>query len=123
MILELPLSLAVDAVTFGARNTTTLLARTLEVPPVKVKVLAPDYIKEELTLVEPVHTYRTQKIYEIWKLFLKKVQNEPNEAYIIISADYNTNGYGQGAWDNLKYEGFYTTIKEAENEIEGYLKP
>lgn len=48
--------------------------------------------------------------------------NEPNEAYIIISANYNVHGYGLGEWDGLRYRGFYTTLQEAENEIDGYLK-
>ena len=122
-ILEIPLSLSVDMITFGARNASTLLARTLEVPPVKVKVLEPIKGKEDPTLVEPIHPYRSQTVYEIWKLYLNRIKGGPNEAYIVISASYNTHGYGQGRWDDLQYEGFYTTIEEAENEINGYLKP
>lgn len=120
--MEIPLSISLDAITFGARNTTTLLARTLEVPPVKIKALEPIMQEEELTLVEAIHPYRTQKIFEIWKLFLNKIKNEINEAYIVISANYNISGYNEGKWDNLAYNGFYTTLHEAENEIEGYLK-
>lgn len=122
-ILEIPLSLSVDAVTFGSRNVTILLARTLEVPPVKIKVIQPNKQEDELALVEPIHPYRTQIIYEIWKLYLNRLRDEPNEAYIVISANYNIHGYGQGEWDTLRYCGFYTTIKEAENEIDGYLRP
>lgn len=122
-ILEIPLSIAVDAVTFGARNTTTLLGRTLEVPPVKIKVLEPNMNDDELALVEPIHPYRTQIVFEIWKLYLTREKGEQNEAYIVISANYNTHGYRQGEWDTLRYCGFYTTLQEAENEINGYLKP
>ena len=121
-ILEIPLSVAINALTFAARNVTNLLARTLEVPPVKIKVFKPDKGKEELSLVEPVHPYRMQEVYEIWKLYLNRIPNEQNEAYIVISANYTTNGYGKGTWDNIQYNGFYTTAAEAENEIYGYIK-
>lgn len=116
------MSFSVDAVSLGARNTTTLLGRTLEVPPVKIKVLEPDQEKLELSLVEPIKPYRTQQVFEIWKLYFARIQGEPNEAYMVISANYNTRGYNQGKWDHLQYCGFYTTIEEAENEIQGYLK-
>ena len=116
------MSISLDAISLGAQNTTTLLDRTLEVPPVKIKVLEPDPQKEELALVEPIKPYRTQIVFEIWKLYLNRMPNEPDEAYIIISANYNTHSYGQGNWDNLQYCGFYTTAEEAENEIYGYLR-
>lgn len=98
------------------------MARTLEVPPAKVKVIQQNDVSDDLLLVEPIHPYRTQTVYEIWKLYLKPMTNEPNEAYVIISANYNIHGYGLGEWDGLRYRGFYTTLQEAENEIDGYLK-
>ena len=71
--------------------------------------------------MEPIKPYKNKCIYEIWRLYLDNY-SEASEAYIVISANYKTSGYGKGDWNNLQYEGFYTTIEEAENEIEGYLK-
>ena len=79
--------------------------------------------KKKLSLIEPIHPYKTQVIYEIWRLYLDYRKDDANEAYIVISASYKTSGYGKGEWENLQYDGFYTTIEEAENEINGYLKP
>lgn len=73
-------------------------------------------------MLEPVRPYKLQTIYEIWRLYLNYRTNDANEAYIVISANYRTSGYGKGEWENLQYEGFYTTIEEAENEINGYIK-
>ena len=53
---------------------------------------------------------------------MNRLKNEPNEAYIVISANYDSHNFGQGKWNNLNYCGFYMTIEEAENEINGYLK-
>lgn len=121
-LLEIPLYISLDAISFGAKNVTTLLGRSLRVPPSKVKVLEPVEDTNELALLEPIHPYKMQTIFEIWKLYLDYCKDDTNEAYIVISANYKTSGYGKGTWENLQYEGFYTTIEEAENEIDGYLK-
>ena len=73
-------------------------------------------------MVEPIHPYREQIVYEIWKLYLERIEEESDEAYVVISAVYVTSGYGNGTWKNVRYNGFYTTAEEAEAEIYGYIK-
>jgi hypothetical protein len=121
-IASIPLSAVLDVISFASRNVSILMNRKLEVPPVLIKVVQPTMQDEELALIEPVHPDRKQIVYEIWKVFLNKEEDNINQVYIIISADYDYQGYGQGEWNNLQYNGFYSTVAEAENEINGYLQ-
>ena len=52
---------------------------------------------------------------------IEKIEDEVNEVYVVISADYDFDGYNLGEWNNIQYNGFYTTANDAENEIYGYL--
>ena len=95
--------------------------RRLEVPPALIKIIQPSNKELEQVIMEPVHPVQKNIIYEIWKLYLEKIEDEVNEVYVVISADYDFDGYNLGEWNNIQYNGFYTTANDAENEIYGYL--
>lgn len=120
--------LVIDAISEASRNVAILLSRDLEHPPIPIAsvkkqgdtTMAPKN-NEEMTFQfeEPKSEV---KVFEVWKVFLTENEEELDEVYVIISADYNVEGYKKGKWSNIKYRGFYTTKLEAVNEINGYLR-
>jgi hypothetical protein len=62
------------------------------------------------------------KVYEVWKAFIEENHEEINEAYIVISANFLAEEYKRGNWSDVEYRGCYTTLQEAVNEIDGYLR-
>ena len=65
---------------------------------------------------------RKTKFYEIWKVFLEENEDEISVAYVALSADFFAKKYKNGKFTNVKFRGFYTTLQEAKNEIDGYLR-
>ena len=99
-----------------------LTSRRLDVPPILVKTVEKEPIKNTDAIMEPIHPYFKRHIYEIWKLYLEDVDNTGiNEVYILVSAKYKVSGYEQGTWEEFQYNGFYTTENEAEQMIDSML--
>ena len=99
-----------------------LTSRRLDVPPVLVKTVEKEPIKNTDVIMEPIHPYFKRHIYEIWKLYLEDVDNTGiNEVYILVSAKYKVSGYEHGTWEEFQYNGFYTTENEAEQMIDSML--
>lgn len=117
--------LVIDAISQASRNVSILLNRKLEVPPVPLKTVrknedsnVPEVDTPIYRAVEPLNII---KVYEIWQVFLEKNKDDLDNVFIILSGEATLQGYRNAKWSNIKYEGFYTTIEEAQNEISGYL--
>lgn len=126
MIENIPLDLVLDALSRGAHDVVAMMRDPLRVPPVLVKTVRkqsnpnasdsenlPSYFKLPENVVG---------VFEIWKVFLDNRRWWSEFAYVVVSADYVSKGYGRGTWRNVEYRGFYTTLEEAQNEIDGYLR-
>lgn len=119
--------MVMDALSIASRSVSQLLSLRLEVPPVPLKTVKkqnPEDINnsnDELPAGFKVPAHKDE-IFEIWKVFLEENEEDINEAYVILSADYRSQGYKVGKWENVEYRGFYTTLEEAQNEISGYLR-
>jgi hypothetical protein len=123
----LPLNLVLDALSVASHNVAALMTRNLEVPPVPVEtVKKQDNNQAENPNQEIPKGFRLPKniveVFEVWKVFVEQERNQTNEAYVVLSADHVVEGYQQGEWENVEYRGFYTTLEEAKNEINGYLR-
>ncbi|MDF2534304.1 MAG: hypothetical protein K0R18_461 [Bacillales bacterium] len=123
----MPLNLVLDALSVASHNVAALMTRNLEVPPVPVEtVKKQDNNQAENPNQEIPKGFRLPKniveVFEVWKVFVEQERNQTNEAYVVLSADHVVEGYQQGEWENVEYRGFYTTLEEAKNEINGYLR-
>jgi len=114
-----------DSISQAAQNVSILLNRKLQTVPIPIKSIK----KQGDTNVENTDfgVYKNLiptsivEVYEIWKIFLERNDSNLNYVFVILSADNTLQGCKNGIWSNIKYRGFYTTIEEALNEIEGYL--
>ena len=119
--------MVLDAISQAARNVSILFNRNLEVPPVPIKFIRKqddtNVGEIEVPLYTAIEPLNIVKVYEVWKVYL--VQNNDNDidhVYVVITADYTLQGYKNGSWSQVQYDGFYTTVEEAQNEISGYLR-
>ncbi|MNC06191.1 hypothetical protein D3C81_1133250 [compost metagenome] len=123
----IPLNQVMDALSIASKSVSYLLSLKLEVPPIPLKTVKkqnPGDIadsKTELPEGFKIPSKKT-KVYEIWKVFLEENDDEIDEAWVILSAEYLSKGYAGGKWEDVQYRGFYTTLEEAQNEISGYLR-
>lgn len=114
-----------DAISLAARNVSILLNRKLEVPPVPIKSVRKQdqsnitETNSPYSFLEPTNIV---KVYEIWKVYLEENKDNIEEVFVTLSGDYTLRGYRNGVWSNIMYEGFYTTVEEALNEISAYLE-
>ncbi len=117
----------IDVLSIASKSVSELLSLKLEVPPIpidSVKKQDPANIKEENEKIPKGFILPRNKIavYEIWKVFFEENKKEIPTAYVVLSADFVAEEYKNGKWENVEYRGFYTTIREAKNEISGYLR-
>lgn len=61
------------------------------------------------------------KVYNIYEIVLNENIEDLYSIFVVISADNIVKGYNNDEWRNIKYCGFYTTIQEARNQINGYI--
>lgn len=102
-----------------------MLNRKLSIPPIPIKTVR----KNDNNISSPVDTEIYQaiqkinkvKVYEVWKVFLEENEDELNEIFVILAADAIVDGYKKIQWNNVSYEGFYTTVEEAKNQIISYI--
>lgn len=118
--------MVLDALSIASHNVAALLTRNLEVPPIPVEtVKKQDNNQVESPEQQVPKGFRLPKniveVFEVWKVFVDQEKGQTNEAYVVLSADYITQGYQKGDWENVEYRGFYTTLEEAKNEVNGYL--
>lgn len=114
-----------DAVSQAARNVSILLNRNLQVPPVPIKSVRKQdetNATENASLYSFLEPVNIVKVNEIWKVYLESNEEELDSVFVIISGDFTLQGYRNGVWSNVVYNGFYTTVEEAQNEIGGYLR-
>lgn len=119
--------MVLDALSVASKSVSYLLDRKLDVPPVPIKTVRKqdngDTIdgKEELP-----HGFQLPEkdvqVYEVWKVFLEENSQEYDSLFVVLSAIFSQEGYKNGDWSNVEYRGFYTTLEEAQNEINGYLR-
>lgn len=122
---NIPLYLVMDAVSQAARNVSILLNRNLQVPPVPIKSVRKQdetNATENASLYSFLEPVNIVKVNEIWKVYLESNEEELDSVFVIISGDFTLQGYRNGVWSNVVYNGFYTTVEEAQNEIGGYLR-
>lgn len=99
----------------------------MEVPPVPIETVRKQNNNQSSGKDEQIPKgFRLPKniveVFEIWKVFVEQEKNGTNEACVVLSADFVTEGYSKGEWQNVEYRGFYTTFEEAKNEINGHLR-
>lgn len=115
-----------DAISQGSRNVSILLSRKLSIPPVPIRTVKKNNddlgTSVESPMYQAVELVNKVDVYEIWKVFLEENEDELDFVFVIISAECILNGYRNAEWEDVKYEGFYTTIEEAQNEIKGYIR-
>ena len=115
-----------DAISQGSRNVSILLNRKLSIPPVPIKTVKKNdnnmNAAVETPMYQAVEPINKVNVYEVWKVFLEENEDELDFVFVIISSECILNGYRNAEWENVKYEGFYTTIEEAQNEIKGYIR-
>ena len=112
-----------DAISIASKNVSMLMNRKLEMAPVPIKSIRRQKYNngvdcELYKFLQPVNIVT---VYEIWQVFLEYGSGK-DSLYIVISGDFKQKGYKNGTWDNFDYEGFYSTVQEAENEIKSHAK-
>ncbi|MNV61887.1 hypothetical protein D3C71_1544130 [compost metagenome] len=123
----IPLSQVMDALSVASKSVSYLLSLRLEVPPIPLKTVKkqdPSDIADSKNPIPPGFKVPKKKVevFEIWKVFLEENVEEIDEAWVILSSEFISQGYANGKWENVQYRGFYTTLEEAQNEISGYLR-
>jgi hypothetical protein len=120
------MNLVLDALSMASHNVVALLNRKLEVPPVPVKTIRKQDDNVAQTKEELPPGFRlpknTVEVFGVYKIFVEENKDDVREAYVVVSADNVMEGYKKGEWENVEYRGFYVTIEEAENEVNGYLR-
>lgn len=117
-----------DALSHASKSVSFLLNRNLEIPPVPIKTIKKQdgsevaQSKDEQLPNGFNLPNKNVKVFEIWKIFLEENEDEIDEAYVVIGAEYSIDGYKGGKWKDVKYRGFYNTVQEAVNEANGYLR-
>ena len=106
-----------DAINEASRNVSILLNRKMQIAPQLIKTIRKQSESDE-NLNNVINIVTT---YEIWQVYLEYEKTNMNSCYVVISGDYTAHGYKKGTWSNIKYNGFYSLLDEAENEISGYL--
>lgn len=115
-----------DTISQASKNVSILLDRKLNTPPIPIKSVRKN--KDDNTAIVDSGIYRAinplniVKVYEIWQVNLENNDQDLDEVFIIISANATLDGYKNAKWSNINYEGFYTNVNEAKNEISGYLR-
>lgn len=115
-----------DALSQASHNVAVLLNLRLDIPPIKrddIRTQAGDtYVgdSEEQAAADSTPVSIVE-VHEVWEVILDVDEFELQQAFVVISAKYKSYGYEGGDWSDVTYEGFYTTLEEAENEIGGYL--
>ena len=89
-----------DTINEASKNVNSLLNQKLQVAPVFIKKISTSDNSND-----NIDTSESSK----------------DSCYIIIKGRYQTNGYARGEWISVEYNGFYSTLQEAENEIGCYL--
>lgn len=118
--------MVIDSISEAARNVAILLRRDLSHPPIPIhstkkqddSTIAPK-TDMNFNFQEPQSTV---EVYEVWKVFLEDNEEELEDVFVVISGDFDVEGYKNGEWTNIEYRGFYTTEQEAINEINGFLR-
>ncbi len=113
-----------DELSRASRNVSILLNRRLDIPPIPIKKVR----KNGNNITSPINNEIYQavqkinkvKVFEIWKVFLEENEDDLYEIFVIISANAIVDGYKKIDWEKICYEGFYTTIEEAQNQIVSY---
>lgn len=123
---NIPYHEIMNAINEASRNVSILLNRKLQVAPVFIKSVR----KQEDTNAVPKseeHYIGVQVVnivtqYEIWQVFLDETKSKIDNCFIVLKGDFTQQGYKKGIWSNIEYCGFYGSVSEAENEIQGHLE-
>lgn len=114
-----------DAITLASKTVSDLLKMKLDTPPILIKTVHKEddsnNVEEEEALYKLEKTVSTIAVYEVWKIYLEQEVHHSDTLYIVISGDCVLQGYGKGEWSDVRYLGFYSTLEESINEINGYL--
>lgn len=126
MIEDIPLYLVLDALSQASHNVSILLKLQLDVPPIKradVRIQGDDSYLGNSTQQMSIDSTPVSivQVFEVWEVLLDVDAFDLEKVYVVIGARYRQEGYRGGTWSDVEYEGFYTTLEEAKNEINGYL--
>lgn len=118
--------MVIDSISDAARNVSILLRRDISHPPIPIH----SEKKQDDNNIVPKTDMNFQfeepkskvEVYEVWKVFLSDNDEELENVFVVISGDFDIEGYRNGEWSNIEYRGFYTTEQEAINEINGHLR-
>ena len=114
-----------DELSRASRNVSILLNRKLDIPPVPIKTVRKNdsnmVSQTDIEIYQAIQKINKIKVFEIWKVFLEENEDDINEIFVIISANAIVDGYKKINWEKIYYEGFYTTVEEAQNQITSYI--
>lgn len=95
--------------------------RKLSVPPIPIKTIRKNdnNISSDVDteIYQAIQKINKVEVSEIWKVFLEENEDGLDEIFVIVSADAIIDGYKKVQWNNVSYEGFFTTLEEAQNQI------
>lgn len=110
-----------DELNIASRNVSILLNRKIDVPPIPIKTVRKNnedpYSNIDTEIYQAITQIDKIEVSEIWKVFLEENEDLINEVFVIISANAIVDGYKKIEWESIKYEGFFTTVEEAQNQI------
>jgi hypothetical protein len=117
-----------NAISQASKNVSGLLGEKLVQPPVLVDTIREQEfsnIQEDNSSFENVvDTINVVRVHEIWEVYLGDIDDKKDieTIFIVISGDNKIKQkYEKGDWNNIEYQGFYSTLEEAKNNIKGYL--
>jgi hypothetical protein len=117
--------MVMKSLSIASHSVSELLSLKLQVPPIPIASFEKEKYPLNLDEIELPKQFKQppnkKVVYEIWKVFLEESDDVSTEVYVVISGDFVKEGYKNGKWKNIEYRGCYTTIKEAENQIDAYL--
>lgn len=104
-----------DALNEASQQTYSMLRKKIDSAPSLVESInKEDFINNKNDL-------KIYKVYGIYEVVLNETTKGLYSIFAVVSADNIIKGYNNDEWRNIKYRGFYTTVQEAKNQIDGYI--
>lgn len=130
----MPFGEVIDILSESSKSVTTLMNKKIQGAPIFVKQIVKsednglgenDMLpvkKNEPNLYQNNNMVNVVRVYSIWETFLDYERGAKNSVFVVISGDFIQKGYQNGEWENFEFEGFYSTVQEAESEINSHMQ-
>lgn len=130
----MPYDKVLDVLSDASNSVTILMNKKLQGAPVFIKQIVKSedngqgandkapVKKNKPDLYQNNNIVNVIRVYSIWEIFLEYQRGKKNSVFVVISGDFLQKGYQNGEWENFEFEGFYTTVQEAESEISSHMQ-